>query len=66
MLIDEDNFSFNEIIRQIVTRHLSVKSNWYGNPKDSSFGIYLDLCWDGNPFGTTMIDFFDENSNKNL
>ena len=66
MWIDENNFSFNELIKHILTKHLSIKSNWYGNPKDSSFGICLDLCWDGNTFGSTVINFFDENSNKNL
>ena len=66
MWVDEDNFSFNELIKQTITRHLKLDSHWYGNPKDSSFGICLNFTWDGTPFGSTVVNFFDENSNENL
>lgn len=66
MWVDENNFSFNELIKQALMHHVSINANWYGNPKDSSFGIFVSLCWDGNVFGSTVINFFDENSNKNL
>lgn len=47
-------------------RHLSINAGWIGNPSDSTFGIMLNLTWDGYPFGSTVINFLDEKSNLNL
>ena len=45
---------------------MSVNAGWIGNPSDSTFGIMLNLAWDGNIFGSTVINFLDEKSNLNL
>jgi hypothetical protein len=52
----------SNMVGDTIKRHLHLNAKWYGNPKDSSFGIYIDLCWDGYSFGTTVVNFLDENS----
>lgn len=47
-------------------KHLQVNAGWIGNPSDSTFGILLNLSWDGNIFGSTIINFLNEKSNLNL
>lgn len=66
MWVDENNFNFSELIKQTLMKHLQVNGNWIGNPSDSTFGIMLNLSWDGNVFGSTVINFLDEKSNLNL
>lgn len=66
MWVDESNFSVSELIKNILMKHLSVNAGWIGNPSDSTFGIFLSLNWDGNVFGSTVINFLDEKSDLNL
>ena len=66
MWVDENNFNFSELIKEVLRKHLSINANWIGNPSDSTFGIFLNLSWDGSIFGSTLINFLDEKSNLNL
>ncbi len=66
MWVDENNFNFSELIKQALMKHLSLNADWIGNPSDSTFGIFINLCWDGNIFGSTVVNFLDEKSNLNL
>lgn len=66
MWVDENNFNFSELIKNVLMKHLSVDSEWVGNPSDSTFGIVINLNWDGNIFRSTVINFLDEKSNLNL
>lgn len=66
MWADENNFNFSELIKQVLMKHLQVNGSWIGNPSDSTFGILISLGWDGNIFGSTVINFLDEKSNLNL
>ena len=61
MWLNENNIRLDDLIKEIVTRHLTLESNWYGNPTTSEFGISIGLAWDNNIFNITNIDFFDEN-----
>ena len=66
MWVDENNFNFGELIRGTLMKHLGITADWIGNPSDSTFGIWLSLSWDGNVFGSTVVNFLDEKSNLNL
>lgn len=63
---DLSRITVDDLIKRSVMSHLKIEGQWIGNPKDSTFGIVLTLTWDNNPFSSTIINFFDENSNKNL
>lgn len=66
MWVDENNFNFSELIKNVLMKHLNINAGWVGDPSDSTFGILLSFSWDGNIFGSTVVNFLDEKSNLNL
>lgn len=66
MWVDENNFNFSELIKDVLMKHLSVDADWIGDPSDSTFGIMLSLSWDDSVFRSAIINFLDEKSNLNL
>ena len=54
------DWEFDELLKSKLKRHLRLQSNWFGNPKDSSFGIQIDLFWDNDFIATSAINFISE------
>jgi len=54
------DYEINQFIKRTLRQHLTLSSNWFGNPKDSSFGINIDLFWDGELITGTAINFISE------
>lgn len=54
------DWEFDELLKSKLRQHLNLRSNWFGDPKDSSFGIYIDLCWNGETIATTAINFIND------
>lgn len=50
-------YDFQSWVRNAVMAHLRLQTNWIGDPTTSTFGIAIDLTWDGNPFASTIVDF---------
>ena len=57
---DTCNATIDDVIRSSVMRNLQIEAHWIGNPSDSTFGIMVGLMWNGNYFGSTVINFIDE------
>ena len=54
------DWEFNELLKSKLKQYLNLRADWFGNPKDSSFGINIDLFWDGELITGTAINFISE------
>ena len=54
------DWEFDELLKSKLKQHLNLHADWFGNPKDSSFGIYIELCWNAEQIATTAINFISE------
>ena len=53
----ELGYTIANCIRDEVTSHLGIETEWVGDPATSVFGIQIKLTWDGNPVRSTIVDF---------
>jgi len=54
------DWDFDELLKSKLKQHLSLQSGWFGNPKDSSFGIHMELYWNDELITSTAINFISE------
>lgn len=49
--------TFAKCIAEEVTSNLGIDTNWVGDPATSTFGIMINLTWNGNLIRSCLIDF---------
>lgn len=54
------DWEFDELLKSKLKQHLNLRADWFGNPKDSSFGIGIKLCWNDELIALTEINFISE------
>jgi len=51
----------DDVIRDAVCSHLSIGARWIGEYNTSTFGVNIDLMWNGMPISSTIVNFIDAN-----
>lgn len=54
------DWEFNELLKNKLKQHLRIGMQWFGDPKDSSFGISISLFWDNELITGGAVNFIGE------